>query len=227
MNFTVSQIFEKSVACFELIKKKLGETGELQQPMITERLGLTDLVFYSDKFRRAHISVIDARATRKLWLLHVTIFPRIDDSSPIYGFDIIAGVNKVSGAFHDFSVSGNPKNPMCIWFENLTHGLEWNKKRELPDWAKQIFSDSMVAIGAVGPDELDLFINLGIKSLDYYLLNVGQAPDNKDFSADQNRYCYYQKQNPHTSVALLNLGFTEQEASDFIQNNQFPELPVI
>jgi hypothetical protein len=40
----------------------------------------------------------------------------------------------------------------------------------------------------------------------------------------QNRYCYYQKQNPHTPKVLVNLGFSESKAKEFIANNLFPEL---
>jgi len=40
----------------------------------------------------------------------------------------------------------------------------------------------------------------------------------------QDRYCRYQKKNPHTPKVLVNLGFTEQEAADFIRNSLFPEI---
>jgi len=50
---------------------------------------------YSDKkFRRAHLDIVDARDTKNLYMLHLCIFPHIDDPSPIFGFDIIAGPKK-------------------------------------------------------------------------------------------------------------------------------------
>ena len=223
MNSTMSLVFEKAIACAELITKKLHDSGNVDQVIVNEKLGLRDLVFTSDRYRRAHHSVIDARENKKIWLLHVTIFPHINDPSPIYGFDIIAGPNKVSGAFHDFSNVQPITHPLSIWFKKQTDSLTWNKKRELPDWAKQIFSDNMVAIGAVGSEELDLFTSLGLTTLDYFLANLGHLTDG-DYTTGQNKYCHFQKQNPHTVRALVNLGFTEQEANDFIQNNQFPEL---
>jgi len=158
-------------------------------------------------------------------MLHVTVFPQFNDPSPIYGFDIVAGPNKVSGAFHDFSISGDAESPMWLWFNATTAGLEWNKKRELPEWAKQIFSPAMVAIGAVGEEELDEFVKIGLNSLEFYLINVGLGQqDIADYHMAQNRYCHYQKQNPHTPRVLVNLGFTEQESKDFVEKMLFPEI---
>ena len=184
-----------------------------------------DLVFESPRYRRAHVSIVDARESKKLWLLHVTVFPHANDPSPIYGFDIIAGPSKVSGAFHDFSAAGDANHDMMIWFADQTREIEWNKKRELPEWAKNIFSSSMVAIGAVGVEELDDFVSLGLKTLDYYLENVGNTQESlADYHMAQNRYCHYQKQNPHTPRVLVTLGFTEQQAQDFVRNTLFPEI---
>jgi hypothetical protein len=39
----------------------------------------------------------------------------------------------------------------------------------------------------------------------------------------QNRYCYYQKQNPHTPKVMTNLGYDDNLVSDFIQKVLFPE----
>ena len=153
------------------------------------------------------------------------VFPHANDPSPIYGFDIVAGPNKVSGAFHDFSAAGETNHSMLAWFADQTATLEWNKKRELPEWAKNIFSSSMVAIGAVGEKELDEFVNLGLKTLDYYLENVGLTQESlADYHMAQNRYCRYQKQNPHTPRVLVTLGFTEQQAREFVEQTLFPEI---
>jgi len=217
--------FDLSIACAEEITKRFRETGKVEEFIIDEVHGINDIVFTSDKYRRAHISIVDARETKKLWLLHVTVFPHAGDASPIYGFDIVCGPNKVSGAFHDFSAAGQSNHPMLGWFADQTKMLEWNKKRELPDWAKNIFSSSMVAIGAVGSEELTEFVDLGLKTLGYYLETVGNTPETTaNYSTEQNRYCHYQKQNPHTPRVLVSLGFTEQEAKDFVEQNLFPEL---
>jgi len=218
-------VFDQAVACGKEIEKRFRTTGDLLESTIDERLGLTDLVFSSMRYRRAHISIVDAREHKKTWMLHVTVFPHLNDPGPIYGFDIVAGPNKVSGAFHDFSISGDPSSPMWLWFNAKTNGLEWNKKRELPEWARNIFSPAMVAIGAVGPEELEEFIKLGLDTLDFYLGYVGfEQQDVADYHMAQNKYCRYQKENPHTPRVLVNLGFTEQEAKSFIGQKLFPEI---
>ena len=62
-------------------------------------------VWRNDHVRRAHIDVVDARESKGLWMMHVCVFPVIQNDGPIYGFDVIAGKNKMTGAFHDFSPS--------------------------------------------------------------------------------------------------------------------------
>ena len=214
----MSSIFDRCILCAQEIERQFRSTGDLEELTSNKSRGVKDLVFSSLRYRRAHISIVDARETKKLWLLHVTVFPHTNDPSPIYGFDVIAGPSKVSGAFHDFSFAGDKSSSMWLWFNARVNGLEWNKKRELPDWAKQIFSPAMVAIGAVGEEELTEFIKIGLETLDFYLKNVGiEQQSMADYHMAQNRYCYYQKQNPHTPRVLVNLGFTEQEATTFVE----------
>jgi hypothetical protein len=214
----MSLIFDKCISCAQEIERQFRSTGDLEEIKLNESRGAKDLIFSSLRYRRAHISIVDARETKKLWLLHATVFPHTNDPSPIYGFDVIAGPSKVSGAFHDFSFAGDKSSSMWLWFNARVNGLEWNKKRELPDWAKQIFSPAMVAIGAVGEEELTEFIKIGLETLDFYLKNVGiEQQSMADYHMAQNRYCYYQKQNPHTPRVLVNLGFTEQEATTFVE----------
>jgi hypothetical protein len=220
-----NSVFDQAIACADAIAERFKNTGKIVDYSTDPAYGISDRLYVSDRYRRAHISIVDARETKKLWLLHVTVFPHTNDPSPIYGFDIVAGPNKVSGAFHDFSAAGDADHPMLEWFGEETKDLTWNKKRELPEWAKQIFSNNMVAIGAVGSEELTEFVNLGLKSLDYYLANVGLAQqDVATYDMAQNRYCRYQKQNPHTPRVLVTLGFTEQQAQDFVQHTLFPEI---
>jgi Ferredoxin-dependent bilin reductase len=220
----MSEIFEKTIACAEQIEKRFRQTGDCLE-VSTSSFGLNDRVFASPRYRRAHLCTVDARATKKLFLMHCTVMPHTNDDSPIYGFDLVAGPTKVSGAFLDFSASGNPNHKMSDWFKCYTHELSWNKPRDLPDWAKAIFSPSFVAIGAVGVEELTACIDVGLKSLDYYLTHVGNSQQSlADYHMAQNRYCQYQKMNPRTPASLQHLGFTEQEATDFVAKSLFPEI---
>lgn len=187
---------------------------------------VSDYLFVNEHYRRAHVSIVDARDTKSFWLLHVTIFPHVDDGCPIYGFDIVAGPNKVSGAFHDFSSSGHNNHCMMKWFSDQTKDLAWNKRRELPEWAANIFSKDIVAIGAVGIEELDAFCNLGLKTLEYYLENVGCTKSYlHDHTESQNFYCEQQRLNPHTPRVLQTLGFTADQAKTFVEDTLFPLLP--
>ena len=220
-------LFDQTIACAEEITKRFWATGELEEGRVNEIINADDFVFTSSQYRRAHISTVDARETKKLYLLHVTVFPHTFNPAPIYGFDIVCGPTKVSGAFHDFSWAGSFDgcNDMELWFADRVKDIEWNKPRELPDWAKAIFSDSMVAIGAVGAEELAEFIKLGLETLDYYLENVGKTIwQSADNTYNQNRYCQYQKQNPRTPASLQHLGFTQQESKDFVEQMLFPEI---
>lgn len=218
-----SPVFDACQAVADLIREEFSQTGQLTAQWQDSQLGISDVNFVSDHYRRAHISVIDARSTHSLWLLHTTIFPHTHDGSPIYGFDIIAGPQKVSGAFHDFSQGGHGDHHMMQWFEQRTQSLSWNKPRPLPDWAKNIFSQNIVAIGAVRETELAQFCSLGMETLSYYLNHVGHAADPQcDYTQQHNYYCVNQRLNPHTPRVLMNIGFSQDQAIDFVNHSLFP-----
>ena len=56
-------------------------------------------VWENKDVRRAHIDVVDARETKGLWMMHVCLFPVLTNDGPIYGFDVIAGKSKMTGAW--------------------------------------------------------------------------------------------------------------------------------
>ena len=64
--------------------------------------GWVNRTWKNKDIRRAHVDVVDVRETKGLWMMHVCLFPELTNGGPIYGFDVIAGKNKVTGAFHDF-----------------------------------------------------------------------------------------------------------------------------
>lgn len=211
------------------IEKLAGEMEELVRAYGTEvttpDYDWHSVVYTSLRYRRAHIHTIDRRDTHKIFILHATIFPHYNDPSPIWGFDAVCGPNKITGAFHDFSSSGGPEHPMIDWFANESIKYQWNKPRELPEWAKAIFSKNMVAAGNVQEDdELTDIHNFAIKSLKYYLENVGNTQESgSDYHMAQNRYCHYQKQNPHVIRSMVNMGVEEDIIRRFINEIQYPE----
>lgn len=176
----------------------------------------------SEKFRRAHLDVVDARDTKRLYMMHLTVFPHTDDGSPVFGFDLIAGPKKVTGAFHDFSPIDR-NHEMLLGFKERVSPLTWSKKRELPEWARNIFSEDMVSAGFITDvEELESVIGLVKSNLKYYLSKVGERGD-KDFTDAQNKYCFWQKQNPHTPKVMAALGYQDEEVNKFIQECLFPE----
>ena len=185
-----------------------------------------DYVFRNNNFRRAHVNIVDARESRGLYLFHCCIFPYLQDTSPIFGLDIIAGETKISGAFHDFSKTVDPNHSMMLWFEKQVEKLTWRRPRELPEWAQSIFSPAIIAAGAINTEEeIDQLISMSLENLNYYINNVGSTTfPTGDFSKEQNFYCQQQKLNPHNARTMQHLGLTPDEANYFVQNVMFPEV---
>ena len=212
----MSTVFQKLIECSDHFKQVLEQNGTLVDE--GNNFGWPNYVYTSSSFRRAHLDIIDARESKKLYMMHLCIFPHTDDTSPIYGFDIIAGPNKVTGAFHDFS-----DHAMMKWFSERVRNLEWNKTRILPEWAQNIFSDSMIAAGNIqDQNELDTILNLAKNTLEYYIENVGYTRVAFDTSPAQDYYCYNQRQNPHTPKVMESLGIDPETIELFVRKCLFP-----
>jgi len=201
---------------------------EIEEPGMSQfnQPGWVNRVWTSDIYRRAHVDVVDARQKKGLWMMHCCIFPHIHNPAPIYGFDVVAGKNKITGCFHDFSSAGDTNHTMIKWFAEQTKGLEWKKERALPEWAQNIFSNNMIAAGNVHNDiELETIVQLTKITLDYYLKHVGNSNNtHENTSKFQNFYCFNQKRNPHTSKVMTSLGLEEEDVRIFIQDCLFPEI---
>jgi len=222
---------------FNKLKKHAQELDQILSSRAFLTPQTTNIVWDSKSyancwFRRANLDVVDAIETKKLWMMHLCVFPHTHDSAPIYGFDIIAGTSKVTGAFLDFSPVG--EHPLNSWFEEFVEPTSWSKPRQLPDWAQKIFSPRMVAAGNINTEfELDVVLELSKKSLLHYVdhikthrpaLTYEQQVAQRNFTEQQNYYCQQQKQNPHTPRVLSSLGFTETEIHEYIHKELFPEL---
>ena len=185
-------------------------------------------VWRNDSLRRCHIDVVDARNTKGLWMMHVCCFPNLNNDAPIYGFDVIAGKNKITGAFHDFSPSSDLEHDMIQGYNESVADFIPEKKRELPDWAKAIFSDNMLAAGNVkSEEEADAIIGIALHNLHAYFNEVGQydGQGNVDEVAGaQNHYCTHQQMNPHTPNVMKSLGLNEQEVETFCTDMLFPKI---
>jgi hypothetical protein len=207
------------------ITEKFNATGEVITGSSEDQYGWHNTLWSSNRYRRAHVEIVDFRETYNIYILHVTVFPHFNDPSPIYGFDAVCGPNKITGAFHDFSEAGDPNSFMYLWFKAKVNGLEWNKPRQLPEWAQQIFSPAMVAAGNLQDEaEIDQLCTTALTTLDFYLSKVGyDQQSGADYHMAQNRYCHYQKQNPHVIKSMISMGIPEPKMKQFVQEILFPE----
>lgn len=206
------------------IEDLISKSGNFDKNLHTE-YNWHNTIYSSSRYRRAHIEVVDNRESNKIYILHCTIFPHFNDPSPIWGFDAVCGASKITGAFHDFSSAGDNFHPMMKWFEQEVTKYQWQRNRELPEWARYIFSKNMVAVSNINQDaEVDNLCQLAIDSLQFYLSNVGITQESgADYHMAQDRYCYYQKQNPHVINSMVSMGVPKDKMIKFVNEILFPE----
>jgi phycocyanobilin:ferredoxin oxidoreductase len=224
-----SKVWDMLIEIQQLLENKFDETGtETFEPGMDRfnQPGWVNRVWVSKDYRRAHVDVVDARETKGLWMMHCCIFPHIHNDAPIFGFDVIAGRNKITGCFYDYSAAGNKEHAMMEWFAGESNRLEWNKTRKLPDWAERIFSPSMIAAGNVSnEEELEQIIAMAKEGIHHYLSTVGETNNTANNTTEaQNYYCKNQKQNPHTPRVMVSLGLSEEDVKVFIHECLFPEI---
>jgi hypothetical protein len=185
--------------------------------------GWKNMYWKSDYVRKCHLNTIDNRETQKLWLMHINIFPIESSNSPILGFDIVAGQNKITGSFFDYSPVDD--HPMMNYFYNKVEALSWNKPRDLPGWAKQIFSNNMIAVGNIRTEEeINQLLHISLDLIRYYVENTGNDNISGNFKDKQNFYCSQQKLNPHLHRSILSMGIDEESKNRYINKVLFEEI---
>jgi len=225
----MSNVWETLIDVQQLLEEQFNATGnEIHEPGMDRfnQPGWVNRVWTSDRYRRAHIDIVDARKTKGLWMMHCCVFPHTHNPAPIYGFDVIAGKNKITGCFHDFSPAGDLDHPLIDWFAEQAQLLQWNKTRKLPDWAERIFTTSMIAAGNVqDEEELDQIFAIANRTIKHYLNAVAETNNTASNTTEaQNYYAINQKCNPHTPRVMTSLGLSEEDVSVFIQECLFPEI---
>jgi len=226
-------IWDKLIDCKEEILNIFNDhASEIQEPGLAyfnqPENGWINRVWANKDVRRAHIDVVDVRDSKGLWMMHVCCFPVLTNDAPIYGFDVIAGKNKMTGAFHDFSPSPDPQHPLVQWYEDEVSDFIPSKKRELPEWATNIFTPSMIAAGNVNSEEeADAIITLALANLQVWFESVPEYTGNANIditAGAQNYYCHNQQQNPHTPRVMKSLGLNEADVDKFCTDMLFPKL---
>jgi hypothetical protein len=226
-----SIIWDKLISCKEEIIKIFDENAtEFDEPGLAHFNNdlWINRVWQNEHVRRAHIDVVDARDTKGLWMMHVCVFPVLTNPGPIYGFDVISGSKKMTGAFHDFSASADPDHPMMQGYAEAVADFIPSKKRQLPEWATNIFSDSMIAAGNVATEEeATAIVDLALNNLRAYFSEIGAFTGEGDpaiVAGSQNYYCHNQQQNPHTPRTMKSLGLNEADVDKFCTDMLFPKL---
>ena len=227
----MSIIWNKLIECQnEIIRIFDDNAKEYDEPGLAHFNNDTwvNRVWANDHVRRAHIDVVDARESKGLWMMHVCVFPVLNNDGPIYGFDVIAGKNKMTGAFHDFSASSDPDHPMIEGYKEAVADFIPKKQRQLPEWATNIFTDKMLAAGNVNSEEEAVaIIELAQDNLRAYFDEIGEftgAGNRDEVIAAQNYYCHNQQQNPHTPRTMKSLGLNEEDVDRFCTDMLFPKI---
>lgn len=188
---------------------------------------------WSDQFwkkpgliRKCHLKTIDLIEERNLWLLHINIFPEFGLDLPILGCDVVAGPNKISGSFFDFSPIVKQHHPMINHFAEQTGEVSWKRERKLPPWATKIFSNHMVAAGAVRNEEVDQFTELTFSLMEYYMSQMETLAEQTmlDTKAIQNTYCKNQKKNPKLHSSIAAMGIPEHKKNYYVDRILFEEI---
>lgn len=223
------EVWDTLIGIQHMLEESFDRTGaEIQEPGMDRfnQPGWVNRVWTSPAYRRAHVDVVDARETKGLWMMHCCIFPHLHNPAPIYGFDVVAGRNKITGCFHDFSPAGDDEHPLIDWFAETNRDLQWNKVRKLPEWAERIFTGSMIAASNVQKEEeLEQITNMVKKTTAHYLSAVAETNNTAANTKDaQNYYAFNQKQNPHTPRVMASLGLNEEDVAVFIQECLFPDI---
>jgi phycocyanobilin:ferredoxin oxidoreductase len=202
------------MSCIELVDEIARRLHDIiqQQPNITmletEDFGWENYRYTSPAFRLAHIEIFNQS---NFLVVHCCVFPHVSDPSPIFGFDVIAGENKITGVFMDLSPVALEPQPFI--------NISVEKARDKPEWG-DIFSPYWLACR---PNEQEM-IMIGYKAgelLTSYFNTLGKIGDPVIVIDKQNYYCRQQQQNPYTRRALVNL-IGSDRADYFMKKILFP-----
>lgn len=160
------------------------------------------------------ISILDARESKSLWMMHVAAFS--SSPAPIYGFDVITSSKKVTGCFHDLS----PTVESPLVFE---HTFLSERTRTLPPWALSIFSPNMIAAANPSPEQAIQLQSIAENTLSRFLSFVSHHPSTptKTYTNSLAKYCENQLSNTNSKNVMISLGLPEDYVNQF-KKRQFP-----
>jgi hypothetical protein len=201
----------------KFIKRLECETGI--EPIESKDWGWENYLYSSPHFRQTHI---ERYFHDNLMVLHITIFPHKNNTSPIFGFDLIVlpKSDKISAAFLDYS----PTYGSVIWI-----APKFKEKYELPDWTDGIFSKHFVACRP-DEDEYQPLFDTALNMFDTTLKKLKSdiyITENTDIISKiidkQNTYCERQWGNKRT-LGALKAKIGKERAEYFMKNILFPKI---
>ena len=175
-------------------------------------------VWSSDKFRRAHVEEFISPA---ICVLHVVIFPHMDDPAPIYGFDVVTGMKRPAGCYVDLSPSVHDwKN----WRELVSLPSDVPANKKLPDWST-IFSEDFIAIPPRDEMHMEEMFDYGLRLLEVYLAKLKQQQVDSQLVYDAHKkYSTMQRSNEKTKQILTRM-IGADETEKFMRGVLFPDPP--
>ena len=226
-------IWDHLIACKDEILSVLDKHCEEYNENGMEKFNKgswTNRTWKNKNVRRVHFEIVDARDTRGQYMVHLSLFPNLTNSGPIYGWVAIAGKNKVR-YFHDYSPLLVKEHSLTKYFVEESIWFKPSKPRKRAAWASEIFSDGVISGGNIKDEkELNQICTLVTSNLESYLDKISDfdGDSSKDVVIKgQNFYCenfQNQQQNPHTSGVLQSLGLLEEDVTTFCANNLFPKI---
>lgn len=190
--------------------------------------GWSDWFWENDVIRKAHLKTIEPVGKNKLWLMHINVFPQFDVDLPILGLDIVANPKKISGCFCDYSPLHDRPHIYLDKFQLETKDLTWSRDREMPDWAKEIFSENIVGAGSIREGyETDQLCQMAMSVIQFYMLEMNnpqyQKLDCLNTKEAQNKYCRNQKMNKMLHSSILAMGVPEDRKNQYVEQVLFEE----
>lgn len=202
--------------CLELIEKIAREQLDIIKShrsavlLPTEDYGWENHRYVSESFRLAHVEIFKQN---KFGVVHCCVFPHATDPNPIYGFDVIAGENKITGVFLDLSPTEDPVEP---FLPRLI-----GKDRIRPEWG-DIFSTHWLACRPT-IEEMQEIGMVATNLLRSHIEKLGKIGNKDKIIKAQNYYCTQQQKNPHTRKALINI-IGENKTEEFMTQILFPKI---
>jgi phycocyanobilin:ferredoxin oxidoreductase len=182
--------------------------------------------YFNPSIRYGHLELFKS-INGKIEVLHCTFFPSYFKNLPIYGFDVIALNNIVTGLFCDFTDCPYVNLNLQLKLKQLKDKYIANE-RKLPEWAN-FFSSNFICISPKGLNEDELINDFKSLFTEYvnFVENINlngvylNSEEVKKSILIQNDYSFNQRKNEKTSKALAAY-IGASKARQFIDTILFP-----